>query len=182
MTLDPGSAPAWCNLGAALAGTGNHRNADAAWRRTLRLQPDHPEALISLANAFLLGNRFGLAAATLAHALSATPDFLRAQTALGNILLDQGKVAQATAAFRQAHRLSGDAGLEVKMALALPIIPESLAHISETRARLLNAVTRLTERGLRLHDPLAQVGQTGFYLAYHAADDLPIQRAIAQLY
>jgi protein O-GlcNAc transferase len=180
--LDPGFAPAWCNLGAAFAGTGSHGKADAAWRRTLRLQPDHPEALISLANAFLLGNQFGLAAATLAHGLSVTPDFPRAQTALGNILLDQGKAEEATASFRQAYRLSGDAGLEVKMALALPIIPESHAHITETRERLMAAVSRLAGRAIRLRDPLAQVGQTGFYLAYHAADDLPIQRAIAALY
>ncbi|EWY35657.1 hypothetical protein N825_05190, partial [Skermanella stibiiresistens SB22] len=78
--------------------------------------------------------------------------------------------------------LSGDAGLEVKMALALPIIPESLEHITETRERMLDAVTRLTGRGVRLDDPLAQVGQTCFYLAYHAACDRELQRAVARLY
>jgi predicted O-linked N-acetylglucosamine transferase (SPINDLY family) len=78
--------------------------------------------------------------------------------------------------------LSGDPGLEVKMALALPIIPESAAHIAETRERMLERVTALTARGIRLSDPLAQVGQTCFYLAYHAADDLPLQHAVARLY
>jgi protein O-GlcNAc transferase len=182
IALEPGFAPAWCNLGAALAGAGRHGEAMAAWRRTLRIQPDHSEALMSLANAFLRDNRFGLAAATLKYALAVTPDFPRAQTALGNILLDQGETKQATESFRHAHRLSGDPGLEVKMALALPIIPRSLDHIAETRGRMMERVTALTERGIRLADPLAQVGQTCFYLAYHAADDLPLQRAVTKLY
>ncbi|MGF7210949.1 putative O-linked N-acetylglucosamine transferase (SPINDLY family) [Skermanella aerolata] len=182
LALEPGFAPAWCNLGGALAGTGRHDEAMAAWRRTLRVQPDHSEALMSLANAFLRDNRFGLAAATLKHALSGTPDFPRAQTALGNILLDQGETGRATASFRQAFRLGGDPGLEVKMALALPIIPRSIEHIAETRARMMEQVTALTERGIRLDDPLAQVGQTCFYLAYHAADDRPLQQAVARLF
>jgi len=100
----------------------------------------------------------------------------------GMALRQQGRVDEATASFRQAHRLSGDPGLEVKMALTLPIIPESHAHILETRERMLERVTALTERGLRLTDPLAQVGQTCFYLAYHAADDRPLQCAVARLY
>ncbi|KJB89844.1 hypothetical protein N826_15460, partial [Skermanella aerolata KACC 11604] len=88
----------------------------------------------------------------------------------------------ATASFRQAFRLGGDPGLEVKMALALPIIPRSIEHIAETRARMMEQVTALTERGIRLDDPLAQVGQTCFYLAYHAADDRPLQQAVARLF
>ena len=47
---------------------------------------------------------------------------------------------------------------------------------------MLDQVTALTERGIRLADPLAQVGQTCFYLAYHAADDRPLQRAVARMY
>ncbi|WP_192499115.1 tetratricopeptide repeat protein [Skermanella pratensis] len=181
-TLDPGFAAAWCNLGAALAGLGRHGEAVAMWRRTLRLRPDHPEALISLANAFLRDNRLGNAAAILGHALAVMPDFPRAQTMLGNMLLDQGHLDRARTAFRQARRLCGDPGLEVKEALVLPIIPESEAHIREVRERLADGVARLAERGIRLHDPLAQVGQTCFYLAYHAADDLPLQQAVAGLY
>ena len=50
------------------------------------------------------------------------------------------------------------------MALALPIIPRSADHIAETRGRMMEQVTALTERGIRLDDPLAQVGQTCFYL------------------
>ncbi len=50
-------------------------------------------------------------------------------------LRQQGRVDEATASFRQAYRLSGDPGLEVKMALALPIIPESASpHRRDARA------------------------------------------------
>ncbi|UEM04243.1 tetratricopeptide repeat protein [Skermanella rosea] len=181
-TVDPGYATAWSNLGAALAGLGRHGEAVAMWLRTLRVRPDHPEALISLANARLRDHRLEAAAATLGHALAVTPDFARAQTMLGNILLDQGHTGRARTAFRQARRLCGDPGLEVKEALALPIIPESEAHIREVRERLADGVARLTGRGIRLRDPLAQVGQTCFYLAYHAADDRPLQEAVAGLY
>ena len=40
----------------------------------------------------------------------------------------------------------------------------------------------LADAGLRLDDPLSQVGATPFYLAYHGRDDRPLMEALATLY
>ena len=68
------------------------------------------------------------------------------------------------------------------MALALPIIPEfGGPHRRDARADA--GAGHGPDRARPPPDrPLAQVGQTCFYLAYHAADDLPLQRAVARLY
>jgi protein O-GlcNAc transferase len=182
LALRSDDAEVWCNLGNALHQRGRIAEAVAAAQRAIASRPDHAPALVNLGNALTEQGRFDDAIAQFRRALAVRPTDPAGPVGAGMALRQQGRVDEATASFRQAYRLSGDAGLEVKMALALPIIPESHAHITETRERLMAAVSRLAGRAIRLRDPLAQVGQTGFYLAYHAADDLPIQRAIAALY
>ena len=166
-------AEIWCNLGNALHQRGRIAEAVAAARRAVACRPDHAASLINLGNALTEQGRFDDAITQFRRALAVRPGDPAGPVGAGMALRQQGRVDEATASFRQAYRLSGDPGLEVKMALALPIIPASAAHITETRERMLDRVTALTERGIRLADPLAQVGQTCFYLAYHAADDLP---------
>ena len=175
-------AEIWCNLGNALHQRGRIAEAVAAARRAVACRPDHAASLINLGNALTEQGRFDDAITQFRRALAVRPSDPAGPLGAGMALRQQGRVNEATASFRQAFRLSGDPGLEVKMALALPIIPASAAHITETRARMLDRVTALTTRGIRLADPLAQVGQTCFYLAYHAADDLPLQRAVAAMY
>ena len=175
----PRSGAIWATRCTSAAGSPRRL---AAARRAVACRPDHAASLINLGNALTEQGRFDDAITQFRRALAVRPGDPAGPVGAGMALRQQGRVEEATASFRQAHRLSGDPGLEVKMALALPIIPESLAHIAETRERMLERVTALTERGIRLADPLAQVGQTCFYLAYHAADDLPLQRAVAKLY
>jgi protein O-GlcNAc transferase len=83
---------------------------------------------------------------------------------------------------RRAHGLRPDDALLLKCALALPIIPESTAEIERVRRTLDDEIAALRRRGMILTDPDRQIGQTCFHLAYHARDDLPLQRAIAALY
>jgi protein O-GlcNAc transferase len=182
LTLRPDDAEVCCNLGNALHQRGRIGEAAAAARQAVACRPDHAPALINLGNALTEQGRFDDAIRQFRRALAVRPGDPAGPVGAGMALRQQGRVDEATASFRQAYRLSGDPGLEVKVALALPIIPESASHIAETRERMLDQVTALTERGIRLADPLAQVGQTCFYLAYHAADDRPIQSAVARMY
>ncbi|WP_158047158.1 tetratricopeptide repeat protein [Skermanella pratensis] len=182
LALRAGDPETWCNLGNALHECGRIAEAAAAAGTALAFRPDHAPALVNLGNALIEQGRFLEALAQFRRAASIRPADPAAFAGAGVALRQQGRTEEARASFRQAWKLGGDPGLEVRMALVLPIIPESEAHIREVRERLADGVARLAERGIRLHDPLAQVGQTCFYLAYHAADDLPLQQAVAGLY
>ena len=180
--LRPGDPETWCNLGNALHERGRIADAAAAAGMAVALRPDHAPALVNLGNALIEQGRFREALAQFRRAAHVRPADPASFAGAGMALRQQGRTEEARASFRQAWKLGGDPGLEVRMALALPIIPESEAHIREVRERLADGVARLTGRGIRLRDPLAQVGQTCFYLAYHAADDRPLQQAVAGLY
>ncbi|UEM20219.1 tetratricopeptide repeat protein [Skermanella mucosa] len=182
LALRAGDPEIWCNLGNALHERGRIAEAAAAAGTAMALRPDHAPALVNLGNALIEQGRFLEALAQFRRAAHVRPADPASFAGAGIALRQQGLTEEARASFRQAWKLGGDPGLEVRMALSLPIIPESEAHIREVRERLADGVARLAERGIRLHDPLAQVGQTCFYLAYHAADDLPLQRAVASLY
>ncbi|QQP88841.1 tetratricopeptide repeat protein [Skermanella sp. TT6] len=180
--LRPGDPETWCNLGNALHERGRIADAAAAAGMAVALRPDHAPALVNLGNALIEQGRFREALAQFRRAAHVRPADPASFAGAGMALRQQGRTEEARASFRQAWKLGGDPGLEVRMALALPIIPESEAHIREVRERLADGVARLAGRGIRLRDPLAQVGQTCFYLAYHAADDRPLQQAVAGLY
>jgi predicted O-linked N-acetylglucosamine transferase (SPINDLY family) len=83
---------------------------------------------------------------------------------------------------RTAHGLRPDDALMLKCALALPVIPQSTAEIEAARDNLRITIDALRRRGMTLTDPNRQIGLTCFHLAYHALDDLPLQRALAELY
>ncbi|UEM04252.1 tetratricopeptide repeat protein [Skermanella rosea] len=182
LALRPGDPETWCNLGNALHERGRIAEAAAAAGMAVAIRPDHAPALVNLGNALIEQGRFREALAQFRRAAHVRPADPASFAGAGMALRQQGLTEEARASFRQAWKLCGDPGLEVKEALALPIIPESEAHIREVRERLADGVARLTGRGIRLRDPLAQVGQTCFYLAYHAADDRPLQEAVAGLY
>ncbi len=69
-------------------------------------------------------------------------------------------------------------------AMTMPVLPDSAAQIAECRAAAGHALGDLGERlrdrdvdDLRLQD----LAWSNFYLAYHGADDLPLQSAYARL-
>lgn len=55
-------ADLWCELGLAFAGAGDRDNAEACWRRSLHLQPDHPGACVHLASLLVRDGRLHEAA------------------------------------------------------------------------------------------------------------------------
>lgn len=73
LTLSPGSAEGWCNLGVGMHAAGLMNNAERALRMALRLDPTHRESLISLANVCAERGRPDKAAATLRTLLDHHP-------------------------------------------------------------------------------------------------------------
>ncbi len=182
LTLQPTMAEAYANLAIAFRHQGKIGDAVALLKRALELKPDFPQAHNNLANIMAEIGQLDAAIMHYDRALALNPADAGSETNRGSALLAQSRVAEAIESFRRAYALRADPALLLKCTLALPIIPTSVAEIAQIRTGLARQLEALHQGGLTLDDPEKQIGQTCFHLAYHALDDLPLQRTIAQLY
>ena len=98
-----GEAPAHhFALGNALKAQGELEGAEAAYRRTIALNPRHPSALVNLANLLGQTGRGDEAIAGYRRALDIEPGFALARNNLGNALAARGELDAAIACFRRA--------------------------------------------------------------------------------
>jgi predicted O-linked N-acetylglucosamine transferase (SPINDLY family) len=198
----PDSAPAHVNLGNALLMQRRAREAEAAFRRALALDPREADAAFNLGN-LLRGERQPAAAeAAYAEALARNPhhagalanlanlrlaqqrtaEAARAFGELGNLLQDLGRGEEAADAYRKSLALAPDPAVEAQLALLTPVIPASVEDIDRGRERLLAAMARMREAGLRLPDPLRGASSALFYTAYQGRNDRELKRAFAQFH
>ena len=196
-----GFAEARFNLGAVLHGIGRAGEAAAHYRAVLEQKPDFTQARFNLATAEIdLGRmkaaeetfgilltrepghalalnglgvaldeqgRFAEAEAAFAKAIAADPGCTDALVNLGNLLYDRGHWREAASRYREA----GNDAARIKEATVLPVIMGSREEVAASRRRFDDNVEALLKETLSIEDPLAQIGTTGFYLAYHGFDD-----------
>ncbi len=175
-------AEAYGNLAITLRHQGKVNDAIALLRRALELKPDFPQAHNNLANILAELGQLDAAITHYDRAIALNPRDPGCEINRAAALLAQSRVPEAVDGFRRAYAVQPDNALLLKCALALPIIPASTAEIVEVRRALATQVDALRRQGLSLVDPEKQIGQTCFHLAYHALDDLPLQKALAALY
>jgi len=152
LEADPAHVEAWYNLGVVRAqGAGRQvavpGDAEAAYRHTLELAPDHPEAHNAL--GVLLAGRGELTAA-LGHfraAVAADPQWAEARFNLGVALDGAGKPAEALAAVEQAVAMEPD---NARFQLALG----SLYAAHGEAARALDHLERARAGGQPVPDAL----------------------------
>jgi len=182
IALAPTMAEAYGNLALAFRAQGKTGEAILLLKRAIALKPAFTQAHNNLANMMAELGQFDAAIEQYDQALATMPGDPELHANRGNVLLGQNRITEAVESFRRAHALRPEGALLVKAALALPAIPDSTAEIARVRRELLDAVTALRHDGITLADPETRIGLTCFYLAYHGLDDLPLQRAIAELY
>lgn len=102
LTLAPGVAGNYNNVGNALNTLGHYEKAMHALRRALALQPDYPEALNNLGNACNGLNDPAQALGYLEKALALRPDFPAALNNMGIALSSLGRTDEAVAQFETA--------------------------------------------------------------------------------
>ena len=105
VALDPGLADAHYNLG-TLIGVTHPEEAIDALRRAVALQPDHRLAWHHL-GLVLKGERLHEAEAALHRAIELDPADPAGHAALGNVLLDMGRLDASVASYRRALALPG---------------------------------------------------------------------------
>ena len=111
VAIDPSSAQAWSNLGAARRQMGERAAAAEAFRRAYELEPGNAEALGNLALADIDAGNWQGAVALLEKATAADPRNANRWLLLGRARLGTGDTTGAVAALESAIRLDpGDAG------------------------------------------------------------------------
>jgi tetratricopeptide (TPR) repeat protein len=87
---------------------GKLKEAEAACRKALALQPNYPKACINLALALFAQRKLPEAEAACRKAIALKPDYAEANGTLGHVLGQQGKFREAEAAFRKVLALQAD--------------------------------------------------------------------------
>src|SRR5581483_5892447 len=112
IALAPGDAASHVHRGAALARSGRHADAVAAFRHALGLDPEDPDALNNLGNALQLEGAYETAVEHYRRALIRRPDDPDTLSNLGNAQLELGEIEAALGCFERAlARRPGDADL-----------------------------------------------------------------------
>lgn len=171
LAIRPEYPEALSNLGLALQSLGDRDGAMASLQHSLKLRPGFIGALNNIGALCQAMGRNEEAAAYYRSATEAAPAQFSLWVNLGNALKQQGVTVEATAAYDRAQALAPNVGLELKRALCMPPIQESVDSIAADRARFLETLDAVKARDASLPDPLGQLGETAFFTAYHGLDD-----------
>ncbi|WP_158306039.1 tetratricopeptide repeat protein [Azospirillum sp. B510] len=182
IALDPGQPVYAVNRAVLLLGCGHRAEAVTAHRRALRLRPADARLLDGLGTTLGDLGRAEEALRPLRHRAALEPELAEVYRKLAIVEQRAGRLLQARQAYRRAWRLGGGDGLLVREALTLPIIPRSVEEIDESRRHCAGVIEEACAPGLRLDDPLREVGITSFYLSYHGLDNRPLNTRLADLY
>ena len=161
---------------------GNLTVAERLYRQILASEPRHAEALVGLGKVLQRRGRLEEAEASYRQALAVKPDYAEAHNNLGRALARQSKPEEAMASYHRALELTSNDGLRIRMALTLPIILRSHAHLAEARRGFRERVAALAAQPVSLKNPASEVGATPFHLPYQGLNDRDLQVELAALY
>ncbi len=177
----PNFTQAQFNLATAEIDLGRMKAAEETFGTLLEREPGHALALNGLGVALDEQGRFAEAEAAFGKAIAADPGCTDALVNLGNLLYDRGHWREAAVRYREAYRAQANDAARIKEATVLPVIMGSREEVAASRRRFDDNVEALLKETLSIDDPLAQVGMTGFYLAYHGFDDKKSQINLGKL-
>ena len=178
----PGYAEAHCNLGNVLRAMGRQGEALDFYRKALAIRPDYADAHNNIGGVLRTANQLEAAEAAFRRALEIEPGHLTALDNLGEMLRDSGRTEEAREVLQRSLAARDTPGTRTRIALLSPVISLSTEHIEQVRRGMDAAFDQLIAAGVRLDDPLGEVGATNFYLAYHGLDDRALQEKIARFF
>ena len=182
IALKPDYAEAYNNLGNALKRHGRLEEAVAHYQKAIALKPDYGDAYNNLGS--VLGAQCKLEEAVVHYkqAMAHAPNLAEAYINLGVALHELGQTEEALEYFRQAREIKDKDGWRILKASRLPVIANSLDHLLEARHRFKEQIAELLRQNLLLDDPVSEVVNASFYLAYQGCNDLEIQQSLSRLY
>lgn len=178
----PNRPEAHVNLGALLMDHGDAAAAELHCRLALAVQPDMVPALVNRGAALINLGRLDEARSVLERAENLAPKEAGALQNLALVCREMGEIGHARQRYASLLALTPSGGLRVLSETLLPPIPASIEDLHESRTRFSAGIGRLAKDRVALTDPVEEVGQTPFYLAYHGEDDLALQTQVGDFY
>lgn len=169
-------------LGDVYKKQGKLNEAIQCYLKAEQLDPSVTEIKISLAKAYHLKGRVDDAETCYGKALKAKSNSVPALVGLGTIYKELGRTKDAESLYARSLTVESNVGVQIKLALLLPVICESIESIQHDRAKIDRRVNQLKHKDFKLNDPYLQVGTTSFHLAYHGMNNKDIQQSIASLH
>lgn len=182
IVLRPDFVGAHYNRGVVLQELEQMDAALVSYDKALALKPDYVGAYINRGYVLQYQGRLVEAEDCYSKVIDIEPDNLDAHTNLGNTLKDQGRLNEAEASYRRAMEIKPSSRLVILEALMLPSIMGTIEAILECRTRFEDNVERLRFEGRIQIDPINDLCNTNFYLAYHGFNDVGIQIKVADMY
>ena len=182
-SLGPDHPQAWLNLAQLHAGQGRHEEAAACFEKVIECGDRQPNVWLNLARAYVFADRLEKALAPVREAVRSAPASAEAAALAAHVELNVGELGAAVQRLASLDSLAPPPDRwRVMRAIAWPAMMDSREQIAARHGEVDRALDELIARPARIADPLAEVGMTGFYMAYQGFDDTDLQRKIAQAY
>jgi predicted O-linked N-acetylglucosamine transferase (SPINDLY family) len=163
-----------------LIAQGRLREAAISLSHAVRLAPSNAAALNELGNLLQRLGRDAEADEAYQRAIAVDPTQVAALANRARYLADRGRSDEARTLYAQANRTAATPQTLLAAAATLPVIYDSLEHVEQERAALIERLDELHRQGVRI-DPTRFVLPNLFYLAYQGENDRDIMQRYAAL-
>ncbi|PIQ28260.1 hypothetical protein COW36_04505 [bacterium (Candidatus Blackallbacteria) CG17_big_fil_post_rev_8_21_14_2_50_48_46] len=178
----PDPSPAQARLGRICQQLGE-LEASAYWlRQALERIPQDATLWRSLGATLQALGKWEEAIQAFEQALNLQSDYHEARNNLGNLYKEQGRIEEALACFEAVQAAAPSDAQRIRLATLAPPVYFSLAEAQTWRERVVTQLAELAGTELKIEDPLREIGQGNFYLAYQGFNDRELQIQIAALY
>jgi len=181
LELDATLVAAYLKAGALFAAAGRRREAKEIYEAAIRVDARCAPAYRGMAELLESAGRLNDAIAWCQHALKLDTEDPQTLYLLGLLLEQHGSIEHAAAAVKQALKRAdpGDApDMLFTLALMLPPVTRSRAHIGALRARFLQNLDALEAQPLRL---AGRAVAPPFFLSYHGECDREPHEKLARV-
>lgn len=183
LTLNPEHSAALNNLGNIHEKLGELDYAIHCYEVALSKQPENAIILNNLGVAFLQKGELTTASAHFLNAIEISPDYADAYRNLGDVDDYQGKTAEASEFYKHSLKLNYQPGLIIRLATLLPAIMQSKESIEITRFNIDHELSILEKNeNLSISEPVLEVRNAFFYLAYHGHNNKNLKIRLARLF
>ena len=182
LKLRPKHTNAQCNLAIVIW---QQRGIDAAipyFEVALRNNPEHVSTMYNFAGILLQEGKCEQSIHWFDEVITLQPGYADAWMYKANAHYEYGEYKLAMECYSKVVELNPSGGARVRLAAAIPMIPESNKHIEQIRADFMNQLQALIDEDITVSDPIKENAYTNFFLAYHGLNDLPLQQKYAELY